>query len=319
MKKGKLFVQIPCLNEEATIAGVIKGIPKKELKKLGFQVKVLVIDDGSSDKTLDAAKKSGVDFIIRHKKTLGLAKSFSDGLEFCLKNGADIIVNTDGDNQYDQREIIDLVKSIFDMKADMVIGDRQISKLKFMPAGNKIGNLIGSRILKFLTGEQVPDASSGFRAFSFNLAKSLNLQSSHTYTHESIIQASNSGYKIVSIPVTFKKRSNGGSRLIQKGIYNHIKKSTATIVRAVLLYKAFKYMLFLSIIFMACGFLIGLRFVYFFYQGLGTGHIQSLVLSSVLLNLGFVTMALGFIADLISINRKILEKINSKLAPKGAG
>lgn len=313
MKKGKLFIQIPCLNEEATIAAVIKNIPKKELRKLKLIVKILVIDDNSSDNTAKIARKAGSDFILQHKKTLGLAKSFSDGLEFCLKNGADIIVNTDGDNQYDQREIPKLIEPILKNKADMVIGNRQVNKLDFMPTTKKVGNLIGSWVIRMLSGVELPDASSGFRAFSKELARGYNLQSDHTYTHETIIQAANNKFEILSIPIKFKGRIDGSSRLISKGVYDHIKKSTATIIRSILLYKAFKYLLISGGLITVLGILVGIRFLYFFVLGNGTGHIQSLVLSSVLINLGFMTIILGFIADLISVNRKTIEDVKSKL------
>lgn len=310
---GKLFIQIPCLNELTTIGAVIKSIPKRELNKRGFLVKILIIDDGSSDQTSKSAKKAGADFIIKHKRTFGLAKSFSEGLEFCLRKGADIIVNTDGDNQYDQREILKLVDPIISGQADMVIGDRQVKKLETMPLIKKLGNLIGSFVLRSLTGVSVPDASSGFRAFSRELAENFNLQSDYTYTHETIIQASNKGFKIISLPVVFKKRTDGGSRLISRGVYDHIKKSMATIIRTILLYKALKYLLIAGSLLLSLGVIIGLRFVYFYIQGDGRGHIQSLVLSSVLLNLGFMVIVLGFMADLISVNRKTLEMIKSKL------
>lgn len=313
--KGKLFIQIPCLNEESTIKAVIKSIPKKEFKELGLLVKILVIDDASSDQTANIAIKSGADFLIKHNKTMGLAKSFKDGINFCLSKGADIIVNTDGDNQYDQQELVKLVKPILSGEADLVIGDRQIEKLRFMSPGKKLGNMVGSNIIRFLTGKKIPDASSGIRAMSGSIAKTFNLMSSHTYTHETIIQASNHGAEILSLPVKFKKRNFGESRLITDGVLNHINKSMVTIIRAILLYKAFKYLLILGSFIMVVGILIGFRFVYFFTIGLGTGHIQSLVLSSVLINIGFMTIILGFIADLISVNRKTLEEIKSKIKP----
>lgn len=307
-----LFIQIPCLNEENDIGDVIKSIPKNELEKLGLKVKILVIDDGSVDKTSEIANGMGCDFILRHKKTLGLARSFADGLEFCLNRRADIIVNTDGDNQYNQSEIPKIVEPIIKDKADMVIGDRQIEKLQFMPGGKKIGNQIGSFILEFLTGLSIPDASSGFRAISGELARKFNLQSAHTYTHETIIQAANLSATILYIPIVFKRRRSGDSRLIG-GVVDHIKKSTATIIRAVLTYKAFKYLLTIGLVIILIGFLGVLRFLYFFVIGDGRGHIQSLIISSAVINLGFIIIVLGVIADLISVNRKLLEEIKSKL------
>lgn len=306
-----LFIQIPCLNEADTIGEVIRDIPKKDLEKMGFSVQVLVIDDGSTDKTGEIAKKAGAK-VLRHKRSLGLAYAFRDGLEYCLNEGAQIVVNTDGDNQYNQKEIIKLVKPVLEKKADMVIGDRQVEKLKFMPQSKKIGNLIGSAIIRFLTGAEVHDASSGFRAFSGELAEKFILQSSHTYTHETIIQSVNIGAVILDVPVAFKKRMSGESRLIG-GIVDHIKKSAATILRTVLTYKAFKLLLLSGSTVMLFGFFGVFRFLFFYFLGDGDGHVQSLIVSSVLINLGFVSATLGVLADLISVNRKILEEIRIKI------
>lgn len=311
----KLFIQVPCLNEEATIAQVIRSIPKAKLSKMGIKTYVLIVDDGSTDKTSKIAKSAGADYFIKHKKSRGLAVSFREGLDFCIKKGADIIVNTDGDNQYDQKEIVKLVRPIVNQKADMVIGDRQVESLPFMPPPKKFGNLLGSWTIRFLTGLSVVDASSGLRAYSRDLAMKFNLQSSHTYTHETIIQASNLGATILDIPITFKKRVYGKSRLIS-GVFDHIKKSMSTIIRTILTYNAFKFLLVLG----SGVFLLGtvgiVRFLTFFFAGNGQGHIQSLVISSVVIILGFVTIVLGIIADLISINRKILEEIRTSLKSK---
>ncbi len=310
--KKKLFIQIPCLNEEKSISAVICEIPVSKLTKLALDVKIVVIDDCSSDKTAFVAKKSGADFIIHNNTNLGLAKSFRKGLDFCVKQGADIIVNTDGDNQYTQGEIVKIVKPILDGRADMVIGDRLVETLDFMPVGNKIGNRVGSLMIRFLTGREVSDASSGFRAFSRDLATRFNLQSNHTYTHETIIQAANMDALIMNIPITFKKRKYGKSRLISN-LFGHIQRSVVTIGRSVLVYKAFPYLFSLGLVISGIGILGVFRFLYFFSIGNGTGHVQSLVISSVLINLGFVIIVLGVIADLISINRKTLEEIRSTL------
>lgn len=311
--RKKLFIQIPCLDEEATIAQVIKSIPKKELEKQGFSVKVLIIDDGSSDQTSKVARIAGADMVFKHKKSLGLAKTFEEGLKYSLNKGADIIVSTDGDNQYDQTEILKIVKPVAQNKADMVIGDRQVNKLNFMPMSKRVGNSIGSWIIRLLTSQNTPDASSGFRAFSADLAKKFNLQSNHTYTHETIIQAANKGAIILSVPIKFKKRYIGESRLISNGIFSHINKSMETIFRTIILYKAFKYLFTAGLIFLLLGILPGLRFLYFYFSGEGRGHTQSLILSSVLINLGLVVILLGIIADLISVNRKLIEEMDSKL------
>lgn len=300
-----LVVQIPCFNEKDTITKVIKSIPLK-IPKIS-QVKILVVDDGSADKTAAAARKAGADLVIINKVNLGLAKTFSLALKKSLEMGADIIVNTDGDNQYDQKEIPKLIAPILREEADMVIGNRQVEKLLHMQRSKKLGNLGGSWIIRLLTGATVQDASSGFRAFSQKTAESFNLFSAHTYTHETIIQAVNNGLNIAEIPVTFKKRESGQSRLIQ-GVWRHIKYCSATIIRSLLMYKAFKYLVTTGIFVVTCGIILALRFLYFFLIGEGKGHIQSLIFASVLIGIGFNTILLGIIADLISINRRIIEK-----------
>jgi glycosyltransferase involved in cell wall biosynthesis len=310
-KKSTLFVQIPCLNEDRSVVKVINRIPKKELTKLGVTTKIVVIDDGSKDNTYKVASKNA-DVVIVHKKTLGLAQTFKSGIDYALDKKADIIVNIDADNQYNPSEIIDLIQPILKDEADFVIGDRQIEKLFFMPLGNRLGNRLGSWVIRKLTGLNIPDASSGFRAFNRATALNFNLQSTYTYTHETIIQASEKKLRIVSVPITFRKREFGESRLIS-GLFNHIKKSMVVIVKTILMYRAFKYLLLLGSIIILFGTLLGIRFLYFFSSGDGTGHTQSLVLASVLVNLGFITIVLGIIADLISTNRKTLEEIGIKL------
>lgn len=308
----KLFIQIPCLNEEGTISRVISSIPKAELKKLNLETTVVIIDDGSTDNTAQKAQEAGADFILKNNTNLGLAKSFSKGLKYCLKQGADIIVNTDGDNQYNQEEVLKLIQPILDGKAGMVIGDRQINILEHMPPNKKFLNTLGSSIIRWLTGLEVPDASSGFRAFSRETALSFNLHSNHTYTHETIIQAKELGLKVVSVPITFNKRVSGESRLISS-VTSHLQKSLSVIVKTILFYKAFKYLLITGLIVITAGLAGLIRFLYFFLAGNGTGHIQSVVLSAVLIILGFIIITLGIVADLISVNRKILEEIKIEL------
>lgn len=301
----KLVVQIPCFNEEATIAKVINSVPRK-IPKIS-QVKILIIDDGSTDQTAAVAKTAGADLVIRNPANLGLAKTFRLALKKSLEMGADIIVNTDGDNQYDQKEIPKLLAPLLEKTADMVIGDRQVGKLDHMPQNKKMGNLVGSWMIRFLTGAKIRDASSGFRAFNKKAAKNFHLFSAHTYTHETIIQAVYSDLTLAEIPITFKRRTAGQSRLIQ-GVWKHIKYCSATIIRTLLMYKAFKYLVTAGMIVIAAGFLTTLRFGYFFVTGEGKGHVQSLIIASVLIGVGFNTILLGIIADLISINRKIMEK-----------
>lgn len=301
----KLIVIIPAYNEEKTIGEVIRSIPRK-IRGIS-KVEVLVINDGSKDKTTKEARKAGADYVLSHKINRGLTQTFADGLQEALRLGADIIVNTDADNQYKQEEIPKLIGPILKGEADMVIGNRQVEKLNHMPLAKKYGNILGSFTIRFLTGSKIKDASSGFRAFSREAARQLKLFSYHTYTHETIIQALNKNLVIAEIPITFRKRRYGESRLIS-GVWSHIKKSAATILRTILMYKAFKVLVTLGLFIMSLGVLGGLRFLYFFFTGNGAGHVQSLILSSILISIGFTTCVMGILADLISINRKLIEQ-----------
>ncbi|OGK64882.1 hypothetical protein A2313_00480 [Candidatus Roizmanbacteria bacterium RIFOXYB2_FULL_41_10] len=303
----KLFVTIPAYNEAKTLGQVIKSIPR-QIK--GFDmVKVLVYDDGSKDQTAAVAKRFGADYVFRHKRNFGLARTFAHAATQAVKLGADVLVNTDADNQYDQQEIIKLVKPILENRADLVIGDRQVAKLKHMPFAKKYGNLLGSFMIRWLTGIKVEDASSGFRAMTGELVRKVHIFSTHTYTHEMLIAAHFREFAILEIPVTFSRRVTGGSRLISKGVLNHVFKSGATILRAVLLYRALSVFSYLGGILSLSGLLGLLRFGYFaFVQNDPSGHVQSLVISSILLGIGFNIIILGFIADLISYNRKLIEE-----------
>ena len=301
----KLVVTIPCLNEAKTLPTVIKSVPQKikGIKK----IEILVIDDGSTDQTAQVARKAGTHHLITHRQNLGLARTFSDGIQSAIDLKADIIVNIDGDGQYDASEIPGLIKPIIDKKADMVLGDRQVGSLKHMPLAKKIGNITGSWVIRKLTGTKVQDASTGFRAFTSQTAKSFRLISGHTYTHETIIHAHFKGFKVIELPVKFRKRKAGQSRLI-KGVWNHIKTSMAIIVRTILMYKAFKFLTLTGLAIMFLGLIGALRFLWFYLTGEGSGHVQSLILASILISIGFTTLVMGILADLININRKMIEK-----------
>lgn len=303
--RAHLFVLIPAYNEAQSIGAVIKGVPRK-LSGVAT-VSVVVVDDGSDDQTDAFARKAGADYIVRHKRNLGLAQSFQDGLRFCLDKGADIIVHTDADNQYDQGEIPQLIAPILKGKADMVIGDRQVVTLEHMPKANQYGNRLGSAVIRWLTGADVADASSGFRAFSRDCADQFFIFSQHTYTHETIIQAVYNGLKIQNVPITFRPRVHGSSRLIS-GLAGHIQKSFTTIFRTLFMYKAFKVLSLAGGFILLAGIAVGARFLFFYFEGNGGGHIQSLILASILINLGFITLVLGVLADLLRINRLLLEK-----------
>ena len=302
----KLIVTIPAYNEAETLPKVIKSVPKK-IKGID-EIEVLVWDDGSSDNTFQVARKAGANYVFQNKKNLGLAKTFNLATKKAVELGADVVVITDADNQYEQKEIPKLIKPILENGAEMVNGDRQVHKLDHMPPSKKYGNCVGSWVIRKLTGIKLNDASSGFRAYTAETIKKFHIYSSHTYTHETIIQAVYGDVFIQEVPVTFKERPGGShnSRLISS-VWSHIKKSAATIVRTILMYKSLKFFGILGSIITALGFLGIFRFIYFYLHGLGNGHIQSLVISSVLISFGLTTLMVGVLADLISINRRLVE------------
>lgn len=310
----KLIIIIPAYNEEKSITQVIKSIPRQI--PLINKVEVLVINDCSTDKTAKQARKAGADYIISNKKNLGLGKSFEKALQYaCYKLSADIIVNTDADNQYDQTQIPTLIKPIIENKVDMVIGNRQVKTLKWMSWTKKYGNLFGDLVVSFIVGQKIKDASTGFRALSYECAKNIYLLSGHTYTHDMIIQAIKNDFIIDQIDITFKPRLYGNSKLILN-IANHIFLSLVTIVRSIFYYSAFKFCSTISIIFLSAGFILGLRFIFFYIKGFGEGHIQSIILSAILIIIGINIFVFGIIADLISYNRKVIKSnliLNNKI------
>ena len=307
----KLIFIIPAYNEEKTIGRVLGQIPGhiRGIEK----IETLVIDDGSTDATAEKALTAGADGIVTNRQNIGLARSFQRGINAALERSADIIVNLDADGQYDPQEAAALIEPILAKRAEIVIGDRQIAKLKFMPAGNKYGNLIGSWALRKLTGARVRDASSGFRAFSREAALNLYTFFSHTYTHETIIQAVYKNLPIAEVPIRFRERQAGESRLINS-LYSHIKNSTLTIVRTILMYKPLKTLFYSGLVIMVPGIYLGLRFLYYFYVlGRSGGKVQSLILAAILIIIGFFVIVLGLLGDLIAKNRKINEDILYRL------
>lgn len=301
----KLAILIFAYNEEKTIAQVINDIPK-HISGID-EIEILVIDDNSTDQTRNKAIEAGA-IIISNKNNKGLAISFTIGIEEALKRKADIIAHTDGDNQYNQKQIVQLIQPILKHKAEAVIGNRQIKKLKFMKKGNKYGNLFGNFVFNHLLCTKDIDFSSGFRAYNKKAAMYLTIFSNHTYTHESIIQIINQKFQIYSIPVDFKAREQGKSKLI-KNLLSHIVKSIITIIRTVLYYKPLKTFAYLGSVLFLLGFLIGLRFIYFYFTVGSSGHIQSLILASILLILGFLVIILGLIADIINRNSRINQEL----------
>lgn len=303
----KLVVQIPCLNEEKTLPLVLSSIPKKIAGV--DEIEILVIDDGSTDKTVEVAKQHGVKHFVYHHRNKGLAKSFQDGILKALEMGADIIVNTDGDNQYPQEKIGDLVKPILDKKADMVIADRQVQSIAHFSKGKKIMQAIGTKVLNAAASTKVPDAPSGFRAYSRDTAFQINVITRFSYTMETLIQAGNKGISIASVPVTTNPKTRE-SRLFNSSL-EHIFKSGAAITRAFIMYRPLVLFNTLGVTLLILGLIPFLRYLYFFIFDTthGAHHLQSLIGGSVLLVASFIAFTLGIIADLTRINRKLTEEL----------
>lgn len=299
----KLIVQIPCYNEEQTLPQTYADIPK-EIDGID-KVEVLIIDDGSNDNTVAVARKLGVDHIVINKQNMGLAKSFRRGVDECLRQGADIIVNTDGDNQYAGWDIPKLVKPVMDGQADIVIGDRQTHKLPHFSKGKKFIQWFGSGVVRRLAGIWVPDTVSGFRAISRESAIRLNVLSSFSYTIEIVIQAGKRDMKVLSIPVETNEKTRE-PRLF-KSVPSFIVRQLTTIIRVYAVYQPMKFFFIIGSILTVIGVLPIIRFLYFYFGSGGAGHIQSLVLGGAFVVMGFFTYLIGLLADLISFNRQISE------------
>lgn len=299
----KLIVQIPCLNEEATLPLVIKSIPKK-IQGIDV-IDVLVIDDGSTDRTVAVARELGVRHFVRHSHR-GLGISFRRGVERALELGADIVVNTDGDNQYPQDRIADLVQPILAGQADIVIADRQTHKIAHFSPVKKWLQRVGSQIVNFAAGTELPDAASGFRAYSRAALLELNPVTTFSYCMETIIQAGNKHLKIVSIPVDTNRKTRD-SRLF-RSTWEHVRKSGITILRAYVMYRPQALFGSAAAVFFAAGIIPFLHFIYLSVVDAGRGHLQSLIIGLVLLMISFLSLVLMVIADLIRINRALVEQ-----------
>ena len=305
----KLIIQIPCLNEAETLEIALNDLPK-HIDGID-EIEYLIINDGSVDNTVEVARNWGVHYIVSFKRNKGLAKGFMAGIDACLKHGADIIVNTDADNQYCGEDIEKLVRPILDGKADIVIGERPIDETEYCSPLKKKLQHFGSYIVRKASKTDIPDAPSGFRAFSREAAMHINVMNNYTYTLETIVQAGRSSWAITSVPV----RTNGElrkSRLFHSmGAY--VKRSMITIIRAYMMYRPLTFFSVLGLIPFTGGFLIGLRFLIYWLKGSGSGHIQSLIFASTLMLLGFMTFIVGLQADVIANNRKILEDIQYRI------
>ncbi len=309
----KLIIQIPCFNEEKTLPVTINSIPK-EIKGIDV-IEILVIDDGSTDNTKEIAKNLGVVHIVSHQRNFGLARAFASGLRAAVNEGADIIVNLDADNQYCADDIEKLISPILEGKADITIGARPIWKIESFSPIKKVLQTIGSYVMKTISRADVEDAPSGFRAFTKDAAMKINIFDNYTYTMETIIQAANKGLKIKSVPIRVNKDLRP-SRLV-KNNFDYIKRSFFTMMRFVIIYRPFRFFMRLSLIILAIGLILSLRFLYFYLLGDGRGHIQSLIFSSILILTGIQSLFFAVIADLLAINRKLIEDVQMKCVSQG--
>jgi glycosyltransferase involved in cell wall biosynthesis len=301
-----LIIQIPCYNEAQSLPATLADIP---LRITGIDtIETMIIDDGSTDGTIDVARRLGVDHIIRLPGHKGLAIAFQAGLDTCLKLGADIIVNTDGDNQYPQAEIPRLIDPILHNEADIVIGDRQVQTVPHFSPLKKRLQRWGSWVVCLASGIRAPDATSGFRAYSREAALRMSVLTRYTYTLETIIQAGKKGLRVTYVPIQVNQPTRD-SRLI-KSNWTYVKHSAATILRLYAFYEPLRTFSFLSVPFVVIGLFALIRFLYFHFTGqAGIGrHVQSLVLGGTLLTIGFLLFVLGVVADLIAANRMLLEE-----------
>ena len=305
----KLIIQIPCLNEAATLGAALATLPRAVE---GFDtVEWLVVDDGSTDGTAELARKLGVDHVIRHPVNRGLATAFMTGIDAALQHGADVIVNTDADNQYEAADIPLLVRPILEHRADMVIGVRPIAQTEHFSWIKKKLQRFGSWAVRIASKTDVADAPSGFRAMTRETAMRLNVFNAYTYTLETIIQAGLSNLAVVSVPI----RTNPDlrpSRLV-RSIPNYVKRSLVTIIRVFVIYRPLALFMWASAILTLVGIALGTRYLGYLFAGDGGGHVQSLILAALCILLGGLAFMIGLLADLIATNRKLLEQVDFRL------
>jgi len=300
----KLIVQIPCYNEEKILPRTVHDIPR-QIEGIEA-VEILVIDDGSDDKTVEVAKKIGVDHIVKNIRNKGLARTFLVGLDASLRLGADIIVNTDGDNQYKGYDIPKLIAPILKGEADIVIGDRQTDKIPHFSSTKKKLQKLGSFVVRLLSKTDVPDAVSGFRAFSREAAMQMNIVSAFSYTIEAVIQAGKKNLAVTNVPVGTNPKTRE-SRLFQS-IPKFLEHSLITMIRTYAMYKPLRVFFYIGCLFILGGLIPSIRFLFYYFMGQGGGHIQSLILAAILFIIGFQVFMIGLLADVISFNRKLIEE-----------
>ncbi len=301
----KLIIQIPCLNEAGTLPETLAEIPR-HIEGVD-EIEILLLDDGSTDGSAEVARQHGVDHVVRSTRSRGLAATFKAGIDAALELGADIVVNTDGDNQYPGSAIAALVGPILRGEADMVVGDRQVASVEHFSFTKKKLQTLGSWVVRQVSGTDVPDTTSGFRAFTRQTAQRLNLVSDYTYTLETIIQAGKKKLAIAHVPI--EARQTRPSRLIRSN-WDYVKRSASTIIRIYAMFEPLKFFSYVSAAFIVPGIFLGLRYLYFReVLGEGQGHIQSVVLAGVFLILGFMIFLIGLVADINASSRRLLEEV----------
>ena len=301
----KLIIQIPCLNEAETLPSTLADLPRHV--QVIDVIEILVVDDGSRDNTADVARANGVAHVVRFRRQKGLAAAFTAGIDACLKRGADFIVNTDADNQYAGRDIPRLLEPLLDGRADIVIGDRNIRDLAHMSWPKKLLQRLGSWTVRQVSSTNVPDTTSGFRAYTRDAALRMTIVSEFSYTLESIIQAGKKRMAVAHVEVGTNPHTRE-SRLFNS-MFSYIKQSSATIVRIYAMYEPLKVFTYIGTGFFLLGFVVSLRFVFDYFTTGGFGHIQSLIFSAVLMIVGFQIVLIGLVADVISGTRKLLEDL----------
>ncbi len=301
----KLIIQIPCLNEERTLPITLKYLPKK-IEGVD-NIEVLIINDGSTDRTVEVARKCGVNHVVNYCQRRGLAEAFMAGLDVCLELGADIIVNTDADNQYYGPDIEKLIQPILKKEADIVVGNRETDKISHFSSIKKKFHRLGSWLVRKISHTNIPDATSGFRAFSRDAALRIDVTTKFSYTVETLIQAGKKDLKVASVPIRTNEKLRE-SRLFSS-MFDFLKKSGATIVRVYATHEPLKVFFRIGGTIFFIGVIFGIRYLYFLFLGQGAGHVQSVILASTLMILGFILFFIGLVADLISTNRKLIEKM----------
>ena len=311
----KLIIQIPCYNEEETLELAYNDLPK-HIDGIDT-IEYLIINDGSKDNTVARARELGFHHIVSFKRNKGLAKGFMAGIDACLHLGADIIVNTDADNQYCGEDIEKIVRPIIEQKADIVIGERPIDQTEHFSWKKKKFQHLGSWVVRVASGTDIPDAPSGFRAYSREAALRLNVVNEYTYTLETIIQAGNNKTAMTSVPIRTNPETRP-SRLFSS-MWRYMRRSAAVIVRSFMMYRPLRFFMILGGVLFLCGFLLGVRYLVFMLSGDSAGHVQSLILAAILLLMGVQSMVAGLLSDLIAANRKLLEDIQYRVRKMETG